>query len=160
MPNYQESKIYKLVCNKTGMIYYGSTTQLLSKRKSEHKTKIKGRPSVSKKIIENEDYDIILVEDFPCERKEQLLMRERYYIDNNECINLDKPITTLEEKKQYKAEWSKKNPYKFTEEQKQKNYDKKKEKITCKCGLKISRASNLRHKQTKKHIERINMFYW
>ena len=157
MPNYQDSKIYKLVCNKTGMIYYGSTTQSLYKRKSEHKTRKQGRPTTSKKIIENGDYDMILVEDFPCERKEQLLMRERYYIDNNDCINLDRPITTFEEKKQYKAEWAKKNPQVKTQEQKQKNYDWKKVKITCECGINISRGGLSRHFKSLKHKEFIKV---
>ena len=159
MPNYQESKIYKLVCNKTDMIYYGSTTQPLYKRKAEHKKDFvnkKRRPLSSKKIIENGDYDIILVEDFPCERKEQLLSRERYYIDNNECINLERPITTLEEKKQYKAEWAKKNPQVKTQEQKQKEYDRKKEIIVCECGINICRGALLKHKKTKKHNDYLN----
>ena len=28
MVNYQEGKIYKIVCNKTGLVFTGSTTEL------------------------------------------------------------------------------------------------------------------------------------
>ena len=41
MPNYQDSKIYRLVCNTNNLTYYGSTTQQLSKRLHQHKCKIK-----------------------------------------------------------------------------------------------------------------------
>jgi hypothetical protein len=44
------------------------------------------------KILENNDYSIVLLEDYPCETKDQLLARERYYIENNICVN--KIITT------------------------------------------------------------------
>jgi hypothetical protein len=37
MVNYELAKIYKIVCNKTGMVYIGSTCQrLLSQRLSGH----------------------------------------------------------------------------------------------------------------------------
>ena len=34
-------KIYKLICNVTGLVYYGSTTESLKQRLSEHKNKYK-----------------------------------------------------------------------------------------------------------------------
>ena len=37
MPNYSKSFIYKLTIDNSNLIYYGSTTQLLSKRLYEHK---------------------------------------------------------------------------------------------------------------------------
>ena len=39
MPNYQNGKIYKLVCDDPEKIYIGSTTQRLSARLSSHKKK-------------------------------------------------------------------------------------------------------------------------
>ena len=37
MPDYQQGKIYKIVCNTTGLLYIGSTTQkFLSSRLSGH----------------------------------------------------------------------------------------------------------------------------
>lgn len=94
MVNYQDGKIYKVVCDETGMIYYGSTTQPLYKRAWSHRN---NNGCMTKDMTNPKIY---LVEDYPCERKEQLLMRERYYIDNNECCNKLNPIRTIEEKKQ------------------------------------------------------------
>jgi predicted GIY-YIG superfamily endonuclease len=36
MPNYQNSKIYKIRCNTTGLVYIGSTTQSLKQRLDQH----------------------------------------------------------------------------------------------------------------------------
>lgn len=98
MNKYEKAKIYRLVCNITGLNYYGSTVQQLHQRKSGHKTSFnRGCNLTSSKIIEGGNYDIILVEEFPCENKNQLEARERYYIDNNECINKNIPTRTNKE---------------------------------------------------------------
>ena len=65
MVNYELAKIYKIVCNKTGMVYIGSTCQrLLSQRLSGH---VRGYRqwkngkiyyTTSYRIIENDDYFI------------------------------------------------------------------------------------------------------
>ena len=110
MNKYNNSKIYKLVCNNTGLIYYGSTIQPLSQRKSGHKKDYnkykdnKGTNMTSYKIIEGDNYNIILVENFNCENKEQLRARERYYIENNECINKNIPSRTIKEYKEANKE--------------------------------------------------------
>jgi predicted GIY-YIG superfamily endonuclease len=41
MPDYSNGKIYKLVSDKTAMIYIGSTTQDLNERLSGHKNEFK-----------------------------------------------------------------------------------------------------------------------
>jgi hypothetical protein len=89
---YENGKIYKITGS--GLTYYGSTIRLLSQRKTIHKY---GMDTKSKEIIEKGDWKIELVEDFSCENKQQLLWRERWYIDNNECINKQRPIITKEE---------------------------------------------------------------
>jgi hypothetical protein len=127
MVNYELGKIYKLVCNETGMTYFGSTAQsTLSKRLGQHKSTYEGYKKGMKvsctsfKILENGNYEIILVEDYPCERKEQLIARERWYIENNECCNKEVPGRTdkeyREENKEKLAEWHKK----YWEENKEK----------------------------------------
>ena len=46
--------------------------------------------------------DIILVESYPCENKNELHSRERYYIENNNCVNKIIPTRTSKEfKKEY-----------------------------------------------------------
>jgi len=96
MVNYQNGKIYKLVCDETGFTYYGSTTQTLSKRLADHKGRYNG--CMTKYMINPKIY---LVEDYPCDRKEQLLQRERDFIENNECCNKCLPIITIEKKEYY-----------------------------------------------------------
>ena len=98
MTDYSEGKIYKIVCHETGEEYYGSCVCPLSKRKGVHKDK--SNSCMSKKIVERGNWDIVLVEDFPSETKFELRRRERYYIQNNPCINLYLPAATLEEKKE------------------------------------------------------------
>ena len=90
---YSRGKIYKLCIN--DMTYYGSTCQQLCQRKAVHKSLFKlyqagGKTNyvTSFKLFEKcENPHIVLVEDYPCKRKEQLHARERWYIENNECVN-------------------------------------------------------------------------
>ena len=105
MPDYSKAKIYKIVCNITGETYYGSTVQKISQRMGEHRKK--DNVCCSKPIIERGDYHYGLVEDYKCENSEQLRMRERYYVDNNDCINKISPITSKEEKIAYKIAYNK-----------------------------------------------------
>lgn len=95
MPNYQDGKIYKIVGN--GMTYYGSTTIPLSKRFYDHKHQT---TCSSKEIVCHEDCEILLVENYPCETRQELLKRERFYIDNFQCINKVRPYVSAEEKKE------------------------------------------------------------
>lgn len=137
MPDYQKGKIYKILCNITGLTYYGSTTQALSVRMGGHRIKFN---CSSKHIILGGDYDYSLVEDCPCENKEQLHRRERYYIENNECVNAQIPGRT---DKEYQKEYRKKNRDKLLAQQLTK--------VTCECGS-VTVVGNLaKHKRTKKH---------
>jgi len=98
MVNYQNAKIYRIICNKTGLQYIGSTTAKLCVRLSQHRTLRKADASgTSKLVLLNNDYQIILIEDFPCERKEQMLARERWYIENYDCVNKNIPLQTQTE---------------------------------------------------------------
>ncbi len=98
--DYANGKIYRIVCEETHRQYIGSTCTTLVKRLSNHKSKwnkCKSNNFVNPKIF--------LIEDYPCERKDQLLMRERYHIENTECVNLHNPISSPEEKLQKKKEY-------------------------------------------------------
>jgi hypothetical protein len=110
MNKYTNGKIYRLVCNITGLNYYGSTIQPLYKRLNDHKksyskyTRDKFHYLTAYEIIKNNNFNIVLVEEFPSKNKQQLEARERYYIDNNECINKYRPTRT---KKEYYEEHEK-----------------------------------------------------
>jgi hypothetical protein len=98
MVNYQNGKIYRIVCNQTGLQYIGSTCMPLSTRLYQHKRLFKdGKSGTSKFVLENNDCNIVLLEDYPTDRKELLLQRERFYIETMECVNKKIPTRTKQE---------------------------------------------------------------
>ena len=87
--NYKNGKIYSIRSHQTDKIYIGSTTQPLSKRLSAHKTHFRAyldgkyHKITSFDIIEYGDAYIELLEECPCETKDQLHKRE------GECIRAE-----------------------------------------------------------------------
>jgi hypothetical protein len=122
MTNYKNSKIYKIVCDTSGKVYYGSTIQKLNIRLRKHKS---NKDCTSIEIIKNNNYRIELVEEYPCETYQELLWRERHYIENNECVNVIFPIHTKEEKHQKKLESGRRYKLNNREKIKQYNFDNK-----------------------------------
>ena len=132
---YNNGKIYKIVCNTTGLIYIGSTTKKLEIRLSQHKSDYKRhldgkyRYVSSFEIIKNEDYYIHIIEEFNCNNKNELLNKEKYYINITKCVNKVKPLRTQQEIKQYQKNYNdnnkdkKKEFYKINKE-KMKQYQK------------------------------------
>ena len=118
MNKYEKAKIYKLIDNTNGNIYIGSTIQSLANRKSKHK-QIKNKCK-SKLIIDNGDYDMILIENYPCSSKEELIARERYFIENIECINKNIPGRTKKELQNYNKEWYNDNKERILKKAKEK----------------------------------------
>lgn len=108
MVNYDNGKIYKIVCNKTGLQYFGSTTKKrICQRITAHKDNIKSWKEGKRKskctsfvIFENDDYYYELVENYPCESRDQLTAREAFWIRNNECVNKVIPHRTSKEYRQ------------------------------------------------------------
>ena len=87
MNKYQSGKIYKIVDNTSDMIYIGSTCQELVKRLQGHEYDYKNYKTnkhtkfiTSYKILENKNYKIELIENFPCDDKSDLTTREGNYI--------------------------------------------------------------------------------
>ena len=113
MVNYANGKIYRLVCNITKKEYIGSTTDKLNRRLSKHRADYKkyinekSHYISSFQILENNNYSIVLIENYPCNSKEELLQRERFFIEKTECINYKIPIRTEEENKEYQKEYEK-----------------------------------------------------
>mgnify|MGYP003649628179 CR=1 len=107
--DYSKSKIYKIVCNITGETYYGSTVQPIKLRMNNHKHSTNGRWPKAHQIIERGDYLYEVIEECPCENIEQLKYKERFWIENNDCVNINRPIITKEEHAKLKADWYIKN---------------------------------------------------
>jgi hypothetical protein len=107
MPDYKQGKIYKIVCNVTGSVYIGSTIQSLSMRLAGHRKDYKsfkeGKSTyvTSYQIIEQGNYDIVLIENCPCESKDELHRRERHFIESLKCVNKQLPTRT---KKEYRLD--------------------------------------------------------
>lgn len=148
MTNYNNGKIYKIVCNKTGLVYIGSTTKrLLSERLSQHRYsynyyvdgKRKTKTS-SYQIIQNGDYYIELLELYPCSCKDELLAREKHYIKtiipNVNVVMIGRTQAewvndNIERVKETKIKSYLKNKDKYSDEKKAK-YENNKEEILAK----------------------------
>jgi hypothetical protein len=183
MPNYQNSKIYKLYCpdGDPNDVYYGATTQNLERRLSKHKSPI--NHCVSRLLFEKykDKVKIELVENFSCNDKKELDIKEAYYIRNNNCINKVIPNRTdkeyyiehkeqiSEKNKEYRIEHKeyfkeyhkeyyiehKEQKKEYYIEHKEKLLEQSKEKFTCECGGTYTRNNKSSHIKTKKHQEYI-----
>ena len=117
MLDYQRGKIYKIQCHKTGKQYIGSTTcRLLCQRLASHcESYLKhstgyGSYTTSFEILKGGDYSISLMQSYPCSCKDELLQRERHYIERMDCVNRNVPGRTKQEYKRDKcAKTRKKN---------------------------------------------------
>lgn len=194
MVDYGKGKIYKIVVNNTEdeyRPYIGSTTKAyLSQRFVEHRKDYKRykdgkRNSVSSFILFDkygiENCEIILIENYPCNSKDELMARERHWYDNIENCNKCKPIRLQSEmleiyKKSYRRElelhpdfykqrYQKKleqspdlckEQYKRTLELHPNHKEERKQnKYNCECGSYIRVADKSKHNKTKKHINYI-----
>lgn len=83
--NYANGKIYQIISPNHPLPYIGSTTQPLCKRMAEHRSC--RNTSSSRVILEAGDAYIELIEEYPCENREQLNKREGEIIRERECVN-------------------------------------------------------------------------
>jgi len=158
MPNYQNSKIYIIESDLTKEKYYGSTTlKTLAMRLAKHRSNMKKGSGVSsKEILQYPDARIVLIENYPCNNKDELRAREQYWIDQNKDIAVNKlrAFRTEEEKKDQIKEYKK--IYHQSEKFKEYDLERSKKIIKCECG-KIYKGLNnkSRHEKTKFHQDYI-----
>ncbi len=76
------------------MVYIGSTYKTLDERLKRHeydcKRYIEKKTNIfisSIYVTFNNDYKIELIENYPCNNKQELENREYFHIDDNDCIN-------------------------------------------------------------------------
>jgi len=98
---YSRAKIYKIVCNVTGLVYIGSTCEpTLARRLAGHRRKYKAYLNekysyvTSFKVLEHNDFYIELVKECPCNSKDQLFQFEGGCIREIECVNKNIPGRT------------------------------------------------------------------
>ncbi len=187
--NYSNTIIYKICCNDVEVkeCYVGSTTDFTN-RKRNHKNTCNNENDknhnlyVYKFIRENNGWNcwnMVMIEEYPCENKLQAETRERYWIETLQSkLNKKLPTRNKKEyeeankdeiaKKQkikyelHKKEIAKKTKIKYelhkeeiAEKQKIK-YELHKEelakKYTCMCGSILSISGKSNHNKTKKHL--------
>ena len=147
MPDYQKGKIYKIECNITGEVYIGSTCEsTVARRLTTHvdsykqwkKDKLNKAKTYSFDIIDRNDYQIYLIENYPCNNKDELRAREghimkQYKLDSN-CINFNIPKRTRKEYyednkdkiKNKQKEWYENNKNRILENHKEQYCENKK----------------------------------
>jgi len=127
-------------------------------------------------VIQHGDSYIELIEDFPCERKEQLLRREGEVIRASECVNIRIAGRTdaeyykdnaerykryrqepenAEKIAQYQKQYRKDHVEKakqYSAEYRKANAAKNKQKVVCECGATVTRGCLTKHRKTTKHI--------
>jgi len=104
MPDYQQGKIYKITAG--DLTYIGSTCEpTLARRLSGHVKNYKKwkkgncRLTTAFNLIDTGNYEITLIELYPCNSKDELTSRERFYIETTVCINkVKRPIITNDER--------------------------------------------------------------
>jgi len=133
--DYKNGKIYTIRSHQTDQFYIGSTTQPLSKRFNCQKSRYKryllqlDHYISSFEILKHEDAYIELLEEFPCENKEQLCKREGELIRDNNCVNkriegstrqeINKRYNNKLKMKEYQKKYREDNKEKIKEYQKQ-----------------------------------------
>ena len=184
MNKYYNGKIYKITDINYSKCYIGSTCESLSQRMAQHRRNYRHhfnnpeKTMTSFKLFEEygiENCKIELLENYPCQNKEELLQREGYYIQSCDCLNR---CVAGRSPKEYKKEYNPKNQEKIKEclkqwyeknsekqKQKAKEYreqnkdtisEKCKETVQCCCGAVITKYKLKRHETSKKHQYFIN----
>jgi group I intron endonuclease len=152
------ASIYGIRCLSTGEVYIGSTIDF-KKRQRDHKAPSNG--CISKQIIERGNYEFYIIEECDVEQK---LIRERFHIENTDCINKRVPLRTKKEYKDSHKEEIKE--YRNLHKDERKYYDKHRyqlnkeqikqkhsEIINCECGCKITKGRLSTHRKSTKHRE-------
>lgn len=155
--NYQLAKIYKME-SPSGLIYIGSTCEpTLARRLSGHRRAFnvwkggnKNKYITSYKLFEEdeENVNIYLVENYPCNNKDELRKREGEIIKSINCVN--KVIAGRSQK-----EWKSENKQRISDVGKihrEKNKEKLMQKNICVCGGQYTTRHKSTHIKTKMHL--------
>ena len=143
-----EGKIYKII-NKDfpGLVYYGSTTQKLNRRLTNHRRAL----SSTSNILINGNEEIILIQTKIYNDKYELWNREKWFIQNFKCINKQIPNPTNEEKlyKQRLTRKKNKKDKKYYEKHKENIHSNNRRRVICPSCLK-----NLSYDWYRKHYKK------
>ena len=121
-PNYQNGKIYRIICS-DGHFYIGSTVTTLGVRMNAHVQTAKKHPE---RPLYNhcttlgwDNVNIELLEEYPCNSRKELTAQEDYHIQRHKkdpkCLNCNRAHLTPEEHIQYHREYVEANREVVTE---------------------------------------------
>ena len=123
--DYQKGKIYKIESHLGDKIYIGSTTkQYLSQRMTAHRNGYKRwKAEKCTRVTSYDLFDtygiencqIVLIEIFPCNSKDELHSREAFYIRSMTCVNKYIPDRTDEEYREGRKDIKKEYDTKYRE---------------------------------------------
>jgi len=170
MNKYQNTKIYTIRCYESNDIYVGSTVEKLSIRMAKHRNDYKRFLAgaynyvTSFEIIKYPSAYIELLEQYPCESKEQKTAREGYHIRIMDCVNKHIAGRTKAEYrrdnseliKQINKRYYEKNQHAISRKKKQyrrDNLEKIRQPNICECGGNYSTENKARHLRSKKHLK-------
>ena len=187
--DYKNAKVYQILNTVNKDVYVGSTTQPLSKRMAKHRMTTNDKRRQHYTLYKNmkdvgvEHFYIELLENCPCENKEQLRQREGHYIREIGTLNSRIECRTQKEyreehkdkikefQKQYRDE-NKETNKQFQKQYRENNkeaihlkqnqyYQNKKHDILeklkikhmCECGSMHRISDTARHLRTNKHTD-------
>ena len=119
MNGYENGKIYKVVDKNDNIIYIGSTKTSLKERWCNHHLKCN-------------EYNIKLIENYPCQTRGELLIYEQKFIDFYKglgLVNQYKAYWSEEERKDYHKKYQKE----YAQTDKYKKYQKEHQKVKANC---------------------------
>ena len=166
-------KIYTIRHPETDKYYIGSTTQSLSKRLAKHKSNLNNKYVSASKLLFDlgvDDCYIELLENYPCNTKEELNKKEGELIRLHKDNTVNKRIEgrTLKEYRTENKEIIKDRKKQYREANKEQIIEKKKvyyqankehilnlqkQLYTCDCGATIRHCEKPRHNKSKKHLK-------
>lgn len=159
--DYKNGKIYIIRNHINDMVYIGSTTQPLHKRICWHKCNgQKYRLHRAMEELGRDNFYIELLEKYPCESKEEFLVREGHYIRQfdsfkNGYNGVVAGRTMAEWRKEYYQQ-NKEELNKKGREYQKKHLDEIREKrsvpFKCECGAELTIKHKARHFKSLKHL--------
>ena len=164
--NYQNGKVYKIESHLGDKVYIGSTTKkYLSQRMTAHRKNYNQWKNHKRDLTTSflmfdeygiENCNIVLLESYPCNSKDELTSREAHYIRTLQCINKCIPgrthrqydVDNKEKIQERKKEYYIKNKERFTE-----NYQANKEAIAERKKISYEKNKDVVKEKAKKYRE-------
>ena len=158
MPDYKNSKIYKILNSIDDEVYVGSTTASLSKRMGKHRSDFHNNESKQTyKIYKHmhkvgvDNFYIELIETCPCTSREELAAKEGQWI--RQIGTLNKIISGRSNKEYWQDNIERKREIArtFYDTHQERILQGIKERCTCECGTDVNIHHIARHRNTTKH---------